>query len=161
MYIKLYFIFVLLQAVLNETSYGLHRLTQRQGLIKEFDILLPKSWNVPACQPGRQMTSVQRANPARPDFLVDSKAGRMSTRTAGPRPWTEQPEGCGKPGYGIHIPTKFLDLGESPFFRDSWELRTKGKKKKSYFHKIIFENFPANYNSLYPYMVIVNKIVFC
>ena len=47
------------QAVLNETSYGLHRLTQRQGLIKEFDIILPKSWHVPACEPGRQMTSVQ------------------------------------------------------------------------------------------------------
>merc|ERR1740129_611924 len=49
-----------LEAVLNETSYGLHRLTQRQGLIKEFDIILPKSWHVPSCEPGRQMTSVQR-----------------------------------------------------------------------------------------------------
>ena len=61
------------QAVLNETSYGLHRLTQRQGLIKEFDIILPKSWHVPSCEPGRQMTSVQRANPARPDVFIDAK----------------------------------------------------------------------------------------
>ena len=59
--------------MLNETSYGLHRLTQRQGLIKEFDIILPKSWHVPSCEPGRQMTSVQRANPARPDVFIDAK----------------------------------------------------------------------------------------
>ena len=118
------------QAVLNETSYGLHRLTQRQGLIKEFDIILPKSWHVPSCEPGRQMTSVQRANPARPDIFVDAKAADNRGQTEiGPRPWTEQPQGCGQPGFAIHMPSSFLSLEEkAPFYKDSWELRTKGKR---------------------------------
>ena len=117
------------QAVLNETSYGLHRLTQRQGLIKEFDIILPKSWHVPSCEPGRQMTSVQRANPARPDIFVDAKAADNRGQTEiGPRPWTEQPQGCGQPGFAIHMPSSFLNLQDkAPFYKDSWELRTKGK----------------------------------
>ena len=114
------------QAVLNETSYGLHRLTQRQGLIKEFHIILPKSWNVPSCQPGRsQMTSVQ--NPTRPDIFIDAKANRG--RGQPPRPWTEQPQGCGQPGLAIHLPSPFVDLGSNnKVYKDSWELRTKGER---------------------------------
>ena len=111
---------------MNETSFGLHRLTQRQGLIHDYEIVLPKSWNIPSCQPGRQMTSVQKANPTRPDIMIDAKLGPIQSQI-GPRPWTEQPQGCGKPGYGIHVPSKFLDLGPSPLYKDSWELRIKGK----------------------------------
>lgn len=125
------------QAVLNETSYGLHRLTQRQGLIKEFDIILPKSWHVPSCEPGRQMTSVQRANPARPDIFVDAKAAadNRAQTPMGPRPWTEQPQGCGQPGYAIHLPSSFLNFASSStqrqIYKDSWELRIKGKSSSS------------------------------
>ena len=72
------------------------------------------------------MTSVQKANPTRPDILIDAKLGPIQSQI-GPRPWTEQPQGCGKPGYGIHVPSKFLDLGPSPLYKDSWELRIKGK----------------------------------
>ena len=115
------------QAILNETSFGLHRLTQRQGLIHDYEIVLPKSWNIPSCQPGRQMTSVQKANPTRPDIMIDAKLGPIQSQI-GPRPWTEQPQGCGEPGFGIHVPSRFLDLERpSPLYKDSWELRTKGK----------------------------------
>ena len=76
------------------------------------------------------MTSVQRANPARPDIFIDAKAvdNRGQTKI-GPRPWTEQPQGCGQPGFAIHMPSSFLNLEEkAPFYKDSWELRTKGKQ---------------------------------
>ena len=73
------------------------------------------------------MTSVQKANPTRPDIMIDAKLGPIQSQI-GPRPWTEQPQGCGEPGFGIHVPSRFLDLEQpSPLYKDSWELRTKGK----------------------------------
>ena len=58
--------------------------------------------------------------------MIDAKLGPIQSQI-GPRPWTEQPQGCGEPGFGIHVPSRFLDLGPSPLYKDSWELRTKGK----------------------------------
>lgn len=75
------------------------------------------------------MTS--RANPARPDIFVDAKAAadNRAQTTLGPRPWTEQPQGCGQPGYAIHLPSSFLNFAQLQFYKDSWELRIKGKNK--------------------------------
>ena len=74
------------------------------------------------------MSSEQRTNPTRPDFLIDAKLGRGNLR---PRPWTEQPQGCGRPGYGIHVPQKFFELGaDAKVFKESWEIATKGRKCK-------------------------------
>ena len=90
------------------------------------------------------MTSVQRANPARPDIFIDAKAidNRGQTKI-GPRPWTEQPQGCGKPGFAIHMPSSFLTLEEkAPFYKDSWELRTKGKQTHL-FRRVFFLLDPA------------------
>ena len=50
------------------------------------------------------------------------------------QPWTEQPGGCGKPGHGIKIPMKFINLdlsleaseGGRRLYKNSWELRLKG-----------------------------------
>ena len=59
--------------------------------------------------------------------MIDAKLGPIQSQI-GPRPWTEQPQGCGEPGFGIHVPSRFLDLERpSPLYKDSWELRTKGK----------------------------------
>ena len=70
------------------------------------------------------MTSVQ--NPTRPDIFIDAKANRG--RGQPPRPWTEQPQGCGQPGLAIHLPSPFVDLGSNnKVYKDSWELRTKGE----------------------------------
>ena len=73
------------------------------------------------------MTSVQ--NPTRPDIFIDAKASRVGRGPQPPRPWTEQPQGCGQPGLAIHLPSPFVDLGSSDnkVYQDSWELRTKGE----------------------------------
>ena len=74
------------------------------------------------------MTSVQ--NPTRSDIFIDAKANRVGRGgPQPPRPWTEQPQGCGQPGLAIHLPSLFVDLGSSDnkVYKDSWELRTKGK----------------------------------
>ena len=62
------------------------------------------------------------------NFILSKAADNRGQTKIGPRPWTEQPQGCGKPGFAIHMPSSFLTLEEkAPFYKDSWELRTKGK----------------------------------
>jgi hypothetical protein len=63
------------------------------------------------------------------NFILSKAADNRGQTKIGPRPWTEQPQGCGKPGFAIHMPSSFLTLEEkAPFYKDSWELRTKGKQ---------------------------------
>ena len=120
-----------MQIILNETSYGLHRLSQQKAWIKDFQIILPKSWSVTACQPGRQLVSGQPASPIHPDMSIENINAAEDFAN---QPWTEQPGGCGKPGHGIKIPMKFINLDLSPeaseggrrLYKNSWELRLKG-----------------------------------
>ena len=134
--ISLYYTFYLFQAILNETSHGLHLLTKQQAYIKSFQVVLPKSWSVPACQPGRKVTSRQTPL-SHPDITISTRnpfyGGEGATT---PLPWTEQHAGCGQQGLGIHLPTKFLDFkvadeaatlsGRRRYYKDTWELRRKG-----------------------------------
>ena len=128
------------QAILNETSHGLHLLTQQQAFIKTFQVILPKSWSVPACQPGRKVASGQ-ASSSHPDITINMKSTFYSGTdpdkvSKSPQPWTEQHAGCGKQGRGIHLPSKFLDFkvadkkttlsGRRRYYKDTWELRLKG-----------------------------------
>ena len=160
------FLFIIFQAILNETSFGLHRLTQRQGLIHDYEIVLPKSWNIPSCQPGRQMTSVQKANPTRPDIMIDAKLGPIQSQI-GPRPWTEQPQGCGEPGFGIHVPSRFLDLERpSPLYKNSWELRTKGKLQLLFLaYSPVLLGFPKDNRKRFPqvffHLLVFFLLIFC
>ena len=97
-------------------------------------IILPKSWSVTACQPGRQLVSGQPASPIHPDLsLIDN----IGTEDFANQPWTEQPGGCGQVGHGIKAPMKFINLdlsqdsspdGGRRLYKNSWELRLKGKK---------------------------------
>ena len=130
--------FILFQAILNETSHGLHLLTKQQAYIKSFQIVLPKSWSLPACQPGRKVTSRQTPL-SHPDITINTKNTFYGSQdvNSSPEPWTEQHAGCGKQGLGIHLPSKFLDFkvadekattsGRRRYYKDTWELRRKGK----------------------------------
>ena len=100
--------------------------------------MLPKSWSVPACQPGRKVTSRQTPQ-SHPDITISSKntfygSGHGSEDSL--QPWTEQHAGCGQQGLGIHLPSKFLNFkvadettttaGRRRYYKDTWELRHKG-----------------------------------
>ena len=121
---------------MNETSYGLHRLTQQQSWIKDFQIILPKSWSVTACQPGRQLISGQPSSPIHPDLSIEN----IISDDYSSQPWTEQPGGCGQPGHMIKVPTKFINLdvsldeskGGRSLYKNSWELRLKGNEFTPY-----------------------------
>ena len=133
-------VFYFFQAILNETSHGLHLLSKQQAYIKSFQVVLPKSWSVPACQPGRKVTSRQTPL-SHPDISISTKStfyGGMvgEEQTPSSQPWTEQHAGCGQQGLGIHLPSKFLDFkvadeatttsGRRRYYKDTWELRRKG-----------------------------------
>ena len=102
--------------------------------------MLPKSWSVPACQPGRKVTSRQTPL-SHPDITINTKntfygGYKAKGRNPSPQPWTEQHAGCGQQGRGIHLPSKFLDFkvadektttsGRRRYYKDTWELRRKG-----------------------------------
>jgi hypothetical protein len=80
--------------------------------------------------------SGQPASPIHPDFsLIDN----IGTEDFANQPWTEQPGGCGQVGHGIKVPMKFINLdlnqdsspdGGRRLYKNSWELRLKGKKSK-------------------------------
>lgn len=134
--IALYHTFLFFQAILNETSHGLHLLTKQQAYIKSFQVVLPKSWSVPACQPGRKVTSRQTPL-SHPDITISTRNPFYGGEgVTAPLPWTEQHAGCGQQGLGIHLPTKFLDFkvadeattlsGRRRYYKDTWELRRKG-----------------------------------
>ena len=125
---------------MNETSHGLHLLTKQQAYIKSFQIVLPKSWSLPACQPGRKVTSRQTPH-SHPDITINTKNTFYGSQdvNSSPEPWTEQHAGCGQQGLGIHLPSKFLDFkvadekasgktsGRRRYYKDTWELRRKGR----------------------------------
>ena len=115
-------------------------LTQQQAYVRNFRVVLPKSWSVPACQPGRKVSSgLGSAGAPHPDITVSSRPNFHSGFPAD-APWTEQHSGCGQSGRGIKVPTDFLSFDDSladekvtlsggrrRFYKDTWELRRKGK----------------------------------
>ena len=90
-----------------------------------------------ACQPGRKVSSGPPSSPD-PDLTVTSKTNYHvgSDESA---PWTEQHAGCGRSGLGVKIPSDFFQFesvadanvtlsgGRKRFYKDTWELRHKGK----------------------------------
>ena len=82
-----------------------------------------------------------------PDLTVTSKTNYHvgSDESA---PWTEQHAGCGRSGLGVKIPSDFFQFesvadanvtlsgGRKRFYKDTWELRHKGKNT----NKLIFIN---------------------
>ena len=104
-------------------------------------MVLPKSWSVPACQPGRKVTSRQTPL-SHPDITINTKntfygGKNVLSRNQSPQPWAEQHAGCGQQGLGIHLPTQFLNFkvadektttsGRRRYYKDTWELRRKGR----------------------------------
>ena len=179
-------IFVILQAILNETSHGLHLLTQQQSFIKNFQIVLPKSWSIPACQPGRRVTS-SRTTSSHPDITINMKdtfypaidgTEPRGAHLPAPQPWTEQHAGCGQQGRGIHVPSQFLDFkvadekatlsGRRRYYKDTWELRHKGKNIIHFsgnINPILYQAFPMLGASLcfrlYIYVYEKHQILCC
>ncbi|CAB4068963.1 unnamed protein product [Lepeophtheirus salmonis] len=138
--------FARLESLLNETSYGLYRLSQSKGYIGDFQIILPPTWDVTQCQPSRFsriVASSQRSSS--PDFFISPTNDLEEPRA-------EQFGSCGSMGYRIHVPKSFFDFA---LFQDSWELRDRGQTLLREWAKYRYGVFPENGfkgDPLYPHM---------
>jgi len=100
-----------LQALLNITSWNLHKLTDGHSLIRDVQVHLPQSWSIRAClRPSQTGLTVRNAAPsstgapkATADILVGSTGfGGLSG------PYAEQHGGCGHLGLRVHLPISFV-----------------------------------------------------
>jgi hypothetical protein len=110
------FLAFLPQALLNVTSWNLHEMTAGRSLIRDVQVHLPRSWSTSAClrptKPGSTVRSASSAATGAPRATADVVVGAQGFGgLAGP--YAEQPEGCGRGGLRVHMPTHFvLDAGE-------------------------------------------------
>lgn len=127
-----------LEVLLNETSHGLHELTENQSYIASIEVHLPKSWNQHQCQSRTRKVRFSQfvSNP-------DISVGTQSLFGSWPsQPWTEQPGGCGQSGLRVHIPMRFISTLE-PFNVQS-DLHTRGQSLLREWCKYRYGVFPES-----------------
>jgi hypothetical protein len=79
--------------------------------------------------------SGQPSSPIHPDLSIEN----VNSDELDNQPWTEQHGGCGQRGHVVKVPTKFVNLdlsldaaeGGRRLYKNSWELRLKGKEGNS------------------------------
>lgn len=101
----------LFQALLTETSAGLHELTGGSLLFGSISVLLPKSWESLDCLVGRN--SLHHDLESHVSQQADIQLAEQHP-IFGAKPWTTQFGPCGVAGRSINLPYPSLTRNQTP-----------------------------------------------
>ena len=89
---------------METTSSALSNLTSGRAQFRAVDLVLPSSWRVSSCQPGRLVVSAGGQVGRDPDIVIGDPHPSL-----GSSPWTLQTLGCGRQGEHVKLPVTFLN----------------------------------------------------